>query len=97
MFLVVNSGGNLWRIIATMASGVFEDEAEGTITINEYIERLDAEELVMFSFSSWSVLKLMYVSDPYESLILFHIFTPWLVINRLDLSVNKRLEIGFWP
>jgi E3 ubiquitin-protein ligase UBR7 len=35
-----------------MASGVFEDEAEGTITINEYIERLDAEELVMFSFSS---------------------------------------------
>jgi len=39
----------------------------------------------------------MYVSDPYESLILFHIFTPWLVINRLDLSVNKRLEIGFWP
>lgn len=28
-----------------MASGVFEDEAEGTITINEYIERLDAEEL----------------------------------------------------
>nr|ACC91253.1 PHD finger-related protein [Arabidopsis halleri] len=30
-----------------MASGDFEDDAEGTVTINEYIESLDAEELLL--------------------------------------------------
>lgn len=39
-----------------MASGDFEDEAEGTVTINEYIESLDAEELVNDSLS---------LSDPF--------------------------------
>lgn len=31
-----------------MASGGFEDEAETTVTIDEYIESMDAEELVIF-------------------------------------------------
>lgn len=33
-----------------MASGAFEDEAEVTVSINEYIESMDAEELVMTLF-----------------------------------------------
>lgn len=34
-----------------MASGGFEDDAEATVSIKEYIESMDAEELVMILFS----------------------------------------------
>ena len=30
-----------------MASGDFEDDAEATVTMEEYIESMDAEELVL--------------------------------------------------
>lgn len=33
-----------------MASGNFEDDAEGTVSIKEYIESMDAEELVIILF-----------------------------------------------
>lgn len=42
-----------------MASGGFEDEAEGTITISEFIERMDAEELVMILFSLHHIIQFL--------------------------------------
>lgn len=43
-------------MIAKMASGSFEDEAETTVTIDEYIESMDAEELVIsFLFTKKSL------------------------------------------
>lgn len=53
-----------------MASGAFEDEAEGTVSINEYIESMDAEELVMILFfSNLTTFKAYYAPDSYESLM----------------------------
>lgn len=39
-----------------MASGAFEDEAEATVTIDEYIESMDAEELVIFILFTKKIL-----------------------------------------
>lgn len=65
-----------------MASGAFEDEAEVTVSINEYIESMDAEELVMILFLH---LKSILKSNCFlilTKVAYFRIFPSWVITKN---------------